>query len=33
MSHTAGNKEEWNLKAIEDYIQANLLDEGVITAR
>jgi preprotein translocase subunit SecA len=30
--HTSGNEEEWNLKAIEDYIQANLLDEGVITA-
>src|SRR5690606_9618926 len=30
-TYTAGNKEEWNLKAIEDYIKANLLDEGDIT--
>lgn len=30
--HTSGNEEDWNLKAIEDYIQANLLDEGEITA-
>lgn len=31
-SHTATeNKAEWGLKGIEDYIQANLLPEGVIT--
>lgn len=30
-TYTSGNKEEWNLKAIEDYIKANLLDEGDIT--
>lgn len=30
-TYTSGNKEEWNFKAIEDYIKANLLDEGDIT--
>ena len=30
-TYTSGNKEEWNFKAIEDYIKANLLDEGEIT--
>ncbi len=31
-THTnAENKAEWNYKAIEDYIQANMLPEGVIT--
>ncbi|MEK4244767.1 preprotein translocase subunit SecA [Psychrobacillus sp. FSL K6-2684] len=31
-AHTnAENKAEWNYKAIEDYVQANLLPEGVIT--
>lgn len=30
--HTQGDEKDWNLKAIEDYAQANLLDEGVITA-
>lgn len=30
--HTQGDQKEWNLKALEDYIHANLLDEGVITA-
>ncbi|MED3660906.1 preprotein translocase subunit SecA [Ureibacillus terrenus] len=32
-AHTAGNKEDWNFKAMEDYIKANLLDEGEITAQ
>ncbi|QBK25366.1 preprotein translocase subunit SecA [Ureibacillus thermophilus] len=31
-THTSGNKENWNFKAMEDYIKANLLDEGEITA-
>ena len=30
-AYTSGNKDDWNLKAIEDYIKANLLDEGEIT--
>jgi len=30
-THTAGNKDDWNFKAMEDYIKANLLDEGEIT--
>ena len=30
--HTQGDEKEWNLKAIEDYVQANLLDEGVVKA-
>ncbi|SOC35000.1 preprotein translocase subunit SecA [Ureibacillus acetophenoni] len=29
--HTQGDQNEWNLKAIEDYVQGNLLDEGVVT--
>lgn len=28
--HTQGEQEEWNLKSLEDYIQANLLEEGAI---
>jgi len=31
-THTSGNKENWNFKAMEDYVKANLLDEGEITA-
>lgn len=31
-THTSGNKENWNFKAMEDYIKANLLDDGEITA-
>ncbi|MFJ8234630.1 preprotein translocase subunit SecA [Ureibacillus sp. NPDC094379] len=30
--HTQGDQKDWNFKALEDYIQANLLDEGVIKA-
>ncbi len=30
--HTQGDKKDWNLKALEDYIQANLLEEGAIKA-
>lgn len=30
--HTQGPTEEWNLKAIEDYVHGNLLDEGVVKA-
>lgn len=30
--HTQGDQKEWNFKAIEDYIQANLLEEGAIKA-
>ncbi len=30
--HTQGDRKEWNLKALEDYIQANLLEEGAIKA-
>ena len=31
-AHTnAENKAEWNYKALEDYVQANLLPEGIIT--
>ncbi len=30
--HTQGDQKEWNLKSIEDYVQANLLDEGVVKA-
>jgi len=29
--HTQGEQQDWNLKSIEDYVQANLLDEGVVT--
>ena len=28
--HTQGEPKEWNFKALEDYIQANLLEEGAI---
>ncbi|MFJ7950824.1 preprotein translocase subunit SecA [Lysinibacillus sp. NPDC096418] len=28
--YTQGEQSEWNLKAIEDYVAANLLDEGVV---
>ncbi|MFJ7735954.1 preprotein translocase subunit SecA [Lysinibacillus sp. NPDC097287] len=30
--YTQGEQSEWNLKAIEDYVAANLLDEGVVKA-
>ncbi|BDH60849.1 protein translocase subunit SecA [Lysinibacillus sp. PLM2] len=30
--HTQGPTEEWNLKAIEDYVSGNLLDEGAVKA-
>ena len=30
--HTQGDRKDWNLKALEDYIQANLLEEGAIKA-
>ncbi|MFL0505695.1 preprotein translocase subunit SecA [Ureibacillus sp. 179-F W5.1 NHS] len=30
--HTQGEQKDWNLKALEDYIQANLLEEGAIKA-
>ncbi|RHW40188.1 preprotein translocase subunit SecA [Lysinibacillus yapensis] len=30
--HTQGDQKDWNLKALEDYIQASLLEEGAITA-
>ncbi len=30
--HTQGDQKDWNLKALEDYIQANLLEEGAIKA-
>ncbi len=30
--HTQGPEAEWNLKAIEDYVSANLLDEGTVKA-
>ncbi|MER1984474.1 MAG: preprotein translocase subunit SecA [Solibacillus sp.] len=30
--HTQGEKDAWTLDALEDYIAANLLDEGVLTA-
>lgn len=30
--HTSGEQAEWNLEALEDYIAANWLDEGEITA-
>ncbi|TSI04268.1 preprotein translocase subunit SecA [Lysinibacillus sp. BW-2-10] len=30
--HTQGDKQEWKLKALEDHIQANLLEEGAIKA-
>jgi len=28
--HTQGDRKEWNLKAIEDYVHANLLEEGAV---
>jgi len=28
--HTQGDQKEWNLKAIEEYVHGNLLDEGVV---
>ncbi|RUL54303.1 preprotein translocase subunit SecA [Lysinibacillus antri] len=30
--HTQGDQQEWKLKALEDHIQANLLEEGAIKA-
>ncbi|SOB91483.1 preprotein translocase subunit SecA [Ureibacillus xyleni] len=30
--HTQGDQKEWKLKALEDYIQANLLEEGAVKA-
>lgn len=30
--HTQGDRKDWNLKSIEDYIQANLLEEGAVKA-
>ncbi|MDI7742903.1 preprotein translocase subunit SecA [Lysinibacillus fusiformis] len=30
--HTQGDRKDWNLKALEDYIQANLLEEGAVKA-
>ena len=30
--YTQGEQNEWNLKAIEDYVAGNLLDEGVVKA-
>ncbi|MCM3389755.1 preprotein translocase subunit SecA [Ureibacillus chungkukjangi] len=30
--HTQGESKDWNLKSLEDYIQANLLEEGAIKA-
>ncbi|MER2000759.1 MAG: SEC-C metal-binding domain-containing protein, partial [Lysinibacillus sp.] len=30
-THTQGNEEDWNLEALEDYVAANLLDEGQLT--
>ncbi|PYF07650.1 preprotein translocase subunit SecA [Ureibacillus chungkukjangi] len=30
--HTQGEPKDWNLKSLEDYIQANLLEEGAIKA-
>ncbi|CAM5190756.1 Protein translocase subunit SecA OS=Ureibacillus acetophenoni OX=614649 GN=secA PE=3 SV=1 [Ureibacillus acetophenoni] len=28
--HTQGDQKDWNLKAIEEYVHGNLLDEGVV---
>ncbi|KGR76444.1 preprotein translocase subunit SecA [Ureibacillus sinduriensis] len=30
--HTQGDQKDWNLKSLEDYIQANLLEEGAVKA-
>ncbi|MFC7685685.1 preprotein translocase subunit SecA [Ureibacillus sp. GCM10028918] len=30
--HTQGDQKDWNLKSLEDYIQANLLEEGAVEA-